>query len=76
MVPGRLKKIVGGDFSQPSWELSMARKDAGLMMQEAEKGGTHLTVIPAIAKLMDHWISKGHGNDDWMIISKGDDSQK
>lgn len=76
MVAGRLKKIVGGDFSQPSWELSMARKDAGLMLQEAEKGGMHLTVIPAVAQLMDHWISKGHGHDDWMIISKGDGSQK
>ena len=76
MVPGRLKKIVEGDFSQPSWELSMARKDARLMMEEAQKGGTSLTVIPSIADLMDRWISKGHGNDDWMIISKGVPAEK
>jgi len=28
-----------------------------------------LAVIPAIAALMDEWIKKGHGNDDWMIIA-------
>jgi 3-hydroxyisobutyrate dehydrogenase len=76
MVPGRLKKIVEGDFSRPSWELSMARKDARLMMEEAQKGGTPLTVIPSVASLMDRWISKGHGNDDWMIISKGASAEK
>src|SRR6185437_2551668 len=32
MVPARLKFISAGNFSQPSWELKMARKDAGLMM--------------------------------------------
>lgn len=76
MVSGRLKKIMEGDFSQPSWELSMARKDARLMMEETQKNGVSLTVIPSIAALMDKWISKGHGNDDWMIISKGVPSEK
>jgi 3-hydroxyisobutyrate dehydrogenase len=71
MVPGRLKKIIQDDFSQPSWELSMARKDARLMMEEAKKSGTPLTVIPPIAALMDQWISGGHGSEDWMIISRG-----
>jgi 3-hydroxyisobutyrate dehydrogenase len=76
MVPGRLKKIISGDFSQPSWELSMARKDAGLMMQEARNAGTALTIVPPIASLMDQWIARGHGQDDWMIISQGADSKK
>ena len=71
MVPGRLKKIIQNDFSQPSWELDMARKDARLMMEEAKKAGTNLTVIPSIAGLMDEYISKGHGKEDWMIISRG-----
>ncbi|HVW16578.1 MAG TPA: NAD(P)-dependent oxidoreductase [Mucilaginibacter sp.] len=69
-VPARLKKLSSGDYSQPSWELSMARKDAGLMMKAADEGGTHLTVIPAVAGLMDQWIAKGHGNDDWSVIAK------
>ncbi|HVS93589.1 MAG TPA: NAD(P)-dependent oxidoreductase [Mucilaginibacter sp.] len=69
-APARLKKLSSGDYSQPSWELSMARKDAGLMMKAADEGGTHLTVIPAVAGLMDQWIAKGHGSDDWSVIAK------
>jgi 3-hydroxyisobutyrate dehydrogenase len=70
MVPARLKFIMSGDFTQPSWELNMARKDAGLMMAAAADGNISLTIIPAIAGLMDKWIEKGHGNDDWTVIAK------
>ena len=70
MIPARLKTITAGDFSHPSWELKMARKDAGLMMAAAKEGNAKLTVVPAVASLMDEWIEKGHGNDDWMIIAK------
>lgn len=69
-VPARLKKIAEGKFNEPSWELSMARKDAGLMMNAAKEAGTNLAVIPAIASAMDEWIAKGHGNDDWSVIAK------
>jgi 3-hydroxyisobutyrate dehydrogenase len=66
----RLNRIIEADFSHPSWELAMARKDARLMMEEAERGGLSLAVIPAIAKEMDRWIEKGHGKDDWTVIAK------
>jgi 3-hydroxyisobutyrate dehydrogenase len=69
-MPARLKKMSSGDFDQPSWELDMARKDAGLMLGEAEKSGAHLTVIPAIAEEMDRWIEKGYGQKDWSVIAK------
>ncbi len=69
-VPGRLKKIAEGNFSQPSWELNMARKDAGLMIDAAKQGGTSLAIIPAIAAEMDRWIARGHGTDDWSVIAK------
>ncbi len=69
MIQARLRFIEAGDFSHPSWELNMARKDAGLMMNAAKNGDEKLTVIPAVAALMDEWIKKGHGNDDWMIIA-------
>jgi 3-hydroxyisobutyrate dehydrogenase len=69
-VPSRLKFITSGDFSHPSWELNMARKDAGLMMAAAKEGNAKLSVIPAIAGVMDEWIEKGHGNDDWTVITK------
>lgn len=67
-LSGRLNRMSGGDFTQPSWELDMARKDTGLMLSEAEKKGVQLTVMPAVAQLMDSFIAKGLGNQDWMII--------
>ncbi len=48
----------------------MARKDAGLMMKAAKEAGTNLSIIPAIAAVMDQWIVKGHGSDDWSVIAK------
>jgi 3-hydroxyisobutyrate dehydrogenase len=69
-MPARLKRITEGNFTQPSWELSMARKDAGLMIAAAEQGGTDLFMVPAIAAVMDSWIAKGHGSDDWSVIAK------
>lgn len=70
-LPARLKKITSNTFDQPSWELNMARKDARLMMEEAQRNGLHLMAIPAIATEMDQWIAKGHGTDDWTVIGKG-----
>jgi 3-hydroxyisobutyrate dehydrogenase len=40
------------------------------MMEAADRGGTLLAVIPAIAEEMDRWIDKGHGKDDWTVIAK------
>lgn len=70
LLPARLKRMSQGDFKKASWELDMARKDTGLFMQAADEAGIHLTVIPAIAALMDQWIAKGHGSDDWTVIAK------
>jgi 3-hydroxyisobutyrate dehydrogenase len=69
-APARLKKISEGKFDEPSWELNMARKDAGLMLSAAKEAGVSLAIIPAIAAVMDQWIAKGHGNDDWSVIAK------
>ena len=69
MLEARLKRMTSGDYSQPSWELNMARKDAGLFM-EASKNKTELALIPSIAELMDKWIEKGYGNSDWTVIAK------
>jgi 3-hydroxyisobutyrate dehydrogenase len=69
-APARLKKISEGKFNEPSWELNMARKDAGLMLSAAKEAGASLAIIPAIANVMDQWIAKGHGSDDWSVIAK------
>ena len=76
MMPQRLKKISEGNFSKPSWELEMARKDAGLMMKAAKEKNTKLAVIPAIVKTMDKFIEKGHGKDDWSVIAGGNTLSK
>ena len=68
-IPYRLERILGRDFSDPSWMLSMARKDARLMIEEAGRGGQRLPTIEAIASTMDEWIAKGHAADDWTVIS-------
>jgi 3-hydroxyisobutyrate dehydrogenase len=69
-APARLKRMTEANFKEPSWELNMARKDAGLMLSAAQESGATLAIIPAIAKIMDEWIAKGHGSDDWSIIAK------
>ncbi|PBQ32788.1 6-phosphogluconate dehydrogenase [Sphingobacteriaceae bacterium] len=70
MAPARLQRILAADFANPSWELNMARKDARLMMEEANAANQHLAAIPAIAAEMDKWIDKGFGNNDWTVIAK------
>lgn len=67
---GRIKKITSNTFDQPSWELAMARKDARLMMEQAASVKKSLIVVPAVAKKMDAWLEKGHGKDDWTILSQ------
>ena len=64
--------MTGNDFSDPSWRLEMARKDTGLFLQEAEEKKIKLHVIPGVAALMDEWIEKGHGKEDWTIFGKLD----
>ncbi len=63
ILPSRLQRMAGDDFSDPSWRLEMARKDTGLFLKEAENKGVSLNVIPGVAKLMDEWIEKGHGKE-------------
>jgi 3-hydroxyisobutyrate dehydrogenase len=70
MVAPRAKRILSGDFEHTSWGLGMARKDARLMLEEAERNGVPLAVLPAIAKEMDRWIVRGHAQDDWTVIAK------
>lgn len=69
-LPARIKRLANGSYEQPSWELAMARKDAGLMIAAVEQGGGHFAAIPAIAAEMDKWIEKGFGNYDWSVIAK------
>lgn len=61
MVARRGVAMAKGDFT-PSFELAMARKDVGLMLETAE--GAPLATLPAIAARMDELIAAGHGDKD------------
>lgn len=70
-LQARLRRMTEGDYDKPSWELNMARKDTGLFLEAAQQASVNLTSIPAIASLMDEWITKGYGKHDWTAIAKG-----
>ena len=66
VIKSRGEKMARGDFSA-SFELTMARKDIGLMIEAAD--GQPMAVLPAIAARMDDAIAKGHGRDDLGVIA-------
>lgn len=55
-----------GDY-RASFELTMARKDARLMLESA--GAEPLAVLPAVAARMDQLLARGHGQDDVGVLS-------
>ncbi|WP_298713456.1 NAD(P)-binding domain-containing protein [Chitinophaga sp.] len=70
MLPVRIRRMSAGDYSKPSWELDMARKDTQIFIDSVQQSGGHLAIMPAIAALMDEWIGKGFGRSDWNVIAK------
>ena len=58
--------MAAGDFA-PSFELAMARKDVGLMMQSV--GDLPLVALPSIAARMDRLVEAGHGAKDFAVIA-------
>jgi 3-hydroxyisobutyrate dehydrogenase len=69
MLPGRAAKMASGDFT-PSFELTMARKDVRLMIEEAQRHGVELGVLPAVAAVQDSAIAKGYGSLDTSAIAQ------
>ena len=69
-IPARAARLIEGDFENASWELTMARKDARLMNDEAHRAGIALIALPAIAAKMDELIGRGYGSNDWTVIAK------
>jgi 3-hydroxyisobutyrate dehydrogenase-like beta-hydroxyacid dehydrogenase len=58
--------MASGDYT-PNFELTMARKDARLMIEAAQ--GRELAVLPAVAKRMDALIARGFGSDDMGVLA-------
>jgi 3-hydroxyisobutyrate dehydrogenase-like beta-hydroxyacid dehydrogenase len=50
----------------PSFELTMARKDVRLMLETA--GDRPMAVLPSVATRMDQLIAAGHGADDCCVL--------
>lgn len=60
-LPARAARIATGDVTKPSFELAMARKDVRLMIEEAQRGGMDLMVMPGVAAMFDAAIARGEG---------------
>ncbi len=69
-VQPRAKRMLAGNYENPSWELSMARKDARLILDEAAAALPALALVPHYAALMDKFIAQGLGQSDWTVIGK------
>lgn len=67
-VQPRAKRMFSGEYENPSWELKMARKDARLMLAEAEKNALPLKFLPQIAAEMDRFIAAGKAEHDWTVL--------
>jgi 3-hydroxyisobutyrate dehydrogenase len=61
LLPARAARIESGDVTSPSFEVSMARKDVRLMIEEAARGGVELFVMPGVAAMFDAAIARGEG---------------
>ena len=66
VIAGRGTSMARGDF-KPNFELTMARKDVGLMLDTAD--GLPLAVLPAVAARMDQLIAAGHGDRDASVLA-------
>jgi 3-hydroxyisobutyrate dehydrogenase-like beta-hydroxyacid dehydrogenase len=66
IVQTRGVSMMKGDFT-PSFELTMARKDVGLMIEAA--GDRPLAALPSLAARMDALIAEGHGGEDFAVLA-------
>jgi len=60
-LPARAARIAAGEFANPSFEVAMARKDVRLMIEEAQRHGVDLFVMPGVAAMFDAAIARGEG---------------
>ena len=64
----RGKAMANGDFT-PQWELSMARKDVRLMLEEAGRHDVDLPVLPDVDALFAQYERAGRGSDDVGVVA-------
>jgi 3-hydroxyisobutyrate dehydrogenase len=57
------KAMLTGNF-EPSFSLELARKDAGLVVEAAERAGVDAPIARGVAEAFDRAIAAGHGKED------------
>jgi 3-hydroxyisobutyrate dehydrogenase len=67
-ITGRGRAMAAGDY-RANFELTMAHKDVGLMLETAAAGGEVLHLLPAIAARMEALIAAGHGARDFNVLA-------
>jgi len=72
-LPARAARIEAGEFTSPSFEIAMARKDVRLMIEEARRGGVDLFVMPGVAAMFDAAIARGEGALDAAAAARAPD---
>ena len=75
-LPARAARITAADWHNPSFEVSMARKDVRLMIEEAQRGGVDLFVMPGVAAMFDAAIARGEGAWDAAAAARAPDGGK
>ena len=64
------KRVAAAGERPASFELAMARKDVGLMVDAAGDGP--LAVLPGVATAMDRAIAEGHERQDFAVYARRD----
>lgn len=72
-LPARAARIEAGKDQPPSFEIAMARKDVRLMIEEAQRGGVELFVMPGVAAMFDAAIARGEGALDAAAAARAPD---
>jgi 3-hydroxyisobutyrate dehydrogenase len=57
------KAMIAREFP-PAFTLALARKDAGLVLEAAERAGFDAALAETVARKMDEAIGQGHGDED------------
>ena len=70
-LPARAARIEAGQFTSPSFEIAMARKDVRLMLEAAGEGP--LVVLPGVARAMDRALEQGLGKSDYAVFARPSD---
>lgn len=72
-LPARAARITAAEFDKPSFEIAMARKDVRLMIEEAQRGGVELFVMPGVAAMFDAALARGEGALDAAAAARAPD---